>query len=125
MKVRLALVLTLVWLLPGCSAIPNMDSGSAACQNARGIGQPVVRADGSINQDVMPDLRGKTPAEAEAIAEERGHTVVFNVQGTCWCVPPPSGRVADQWFGEHGALWLWVEGFPPPSDQPPFQGWGC
>jgi hypothetical protein len=120
--------------LAGCAAVPNLDAGAAGCQNAHGIGQPDVfittpDASGNIvttgtNMDVMPQLRGKGVAEAAALARGAGHTVVFNVKGTCWCAIPPGGTVTDQWYGEHGALWLWVEGVEPSGD-PGFFGHGC
>jgi hypothetical protein len=125
MQLPLVVLLASSVFLAGCSAVPNMDTGSAACQNARGIGRAIDLPGGGSNMNVMPDLRGRTPAEARAIAVGRGHTVVFNVKAACWCVPPPGGTVTDQWFGEHGALWLWVDGFEPPSGDPPFRGWGC
>jgi hypothetical protein len=131
MAVRQALVRAILLLaaasagISGCSMVPNMDAGSAGCQNARGIGRPQDLPGGGTNMNVVPDLRGKGVAEAATLARSRGHTVVFNVQGTCWCVPPPGGTVTDQWYGEHGALWLWVEGLPAPTGDPGFLGYGC
>ena len=122
---RLLLCAATLVLLSACSAIPNMDAGSAGCQNARGIGRDVPLADGGTNMAVVPELHGLSPAEAEVRAEGLGHTVVFNTGGSCWCVPPPGGRVTESWFGQHGALWLWVEGAPTPAGEPPFAGWGC
>jgi hypothetical protein len=122
---RVVLLLACLLALSACSAVPNMDAGSAGCQNARGIGRAVDLVNGSTNMAVMPDVHGKTPAEAGEIARDRGHTVVFNADGACWCVPPPGGKVTQSWFSERGALWLWVDGFPAPSAQAPFNGWGC
>jgi hypothetical protein len=119
-----SLVLLVATVAIACSAVPNMDAGVAGCQNARGIGQPATLQNGATDTDVMPELRGLTPAEAASIARSRGHTVVFNVQGTCWCVPPPGGTVGEQWYGQHGALWLWVDGLEPSGD-PGFLGHGC
>jgi hypothetical protein len=101
-----------------------MDVGSAGCQNARGIGRPMDLADGSTNMAVLPNVHGLLPTEAKTVAEGLGHTVVFNASGTCWCVPPPGGKVTESWFSERGALWLWVDGFTPPGPAP-LMGWGC
>jgi hypothetical protein len=122
-----------LWALAGCSAIPNLDRGSAGCQNATGIG-PVpapgaVMADAPV--DIAPRLIGKSPSQAEAIAQASGHTVVFNVQiegfGECWCEPPPEGTVTSAWFNSHGALYLGVDGVDVghTADDQPFAGWGC
>ena len=95
------------------------------CQNASGTGPtegPVAFAD---------ELIGKDPPAAAAAARARGHTVVFNVQipgyGECWCDTPQMGKVVDAWWGQHGALWVMVEGVDvghTPEDQPAL-GWGC
>jgi hypothetical protein len=125
------LVAALAFTLAGCSLtqiVPNMDEGSAGCQRATGIGPiagPNQNQAHEIGQGVMPELHGKTPAQAKAIAGAQGHTVVFNVRGTCWCVPPMGGKVTDSWWGQHGALWLMVDDFTPPEGNPPFLGWGC
>ena len=109
----------------GCSAVPNLDRGSAGCQNAQGTGP----REGS--PPIEPLLIGKSPAEAESIAAARGHRVVFNVPipgyGECWCTPPPNGKVVRAWWGEHGALWLMVEGVNAghSADKQPLLGWGC
>jgi hypothetical protein len=108
--------------------VPNMDDGSAGCQNARGIGpipDPAAPQVQETGVGVMPELHGRSPAEARAAAVAAGHTVVFNVGGTCWCVTPPAGTVTDSWWGQHGALWLWVDGMTPPAEKPPFLGFGC
>ena len=124
-----------LWALAGCSAIPNLDSGSAGCQNATGIGP--VPEPGAVIVDAVNDvafeplLIGKSPSTAKAIATARGHTVVFNVQiegyGECWCEPPPEGTVASAWFNSHGALFLRVDGVDVghTADDQPFLGWGC
>ncbi len=122
---RLVLLVTAAVLLSACSAVPNLDAGSAGCQNARGIGLDVPLADGGTNMAVLPEVHGLAPMAAKARAESLGHTVVFNTGGSCWCVPPPGGRVTESWFGQHGALWLWVEGAATPAGAPPFAGWGC
>jgi hypothetical protein len=119
-------------VLLGCSGVPNLDAGSAGCSNARGIGPTADPGGGpqvaDIEQGVMPDLHDRSPAEAAArAAAAAGHTVVFNVDGECWCAPPPGGTVTRSWWGQHGALWLWVDGFDT-GNQPgeaPFMGWGC
>ena len=120
-----ALCLAGLVTLAACSAVPNLDAGSAGCQNTTGIGRSAPLADGETNMAVMPDLHGLAPAAAEGIAQARGHSVVFNSNGSCWCVPPPGGTVTESWFSGNGALWLWVDGFPEPSGEPPFLGWGC
>lgn len=127
---RFGLFVATLVVLGGCSGVPNLDAGSAGCQNARGIG-PSARAEENprvgTDMAVMPDLHGRTPAEAAAIAAAAGHTVVFNVDGQCWCVAPPGGTVTKSWWGQHGALWLWVDGLDT-GNQPgeaPFMGWGC
>ena len=122
---RFVVLFLLAVVLAGCSAVPNMDAGSAGCQNARGIGPPP--REGPTDMAVMPHLHGKDPFEAGQLAVARGHTVVFNADGSCWCVPPPGGTVTESWWGQHGALWLWVDGYAGPEKdrQPPFAGWGC
>jgi len=134
--VRTALCIALaLWALAGCSAIPNLDNGSAGCQNASGIG-PIpspgaVMLDSAKDVPIEPLLLGKTPIAAEAIAQAQGHTVVFNVQiegyGECWCEPPPMGTVASAWFNSHGALFLGIDGVDVghTADNQPFAGWGC
>ena len=109
---RAGTLLTLLTLFTGCSALPNMDLGSSGCQNARGIGPAgMTTFDG---EPVVAGVVGKSPVEAAAVARAMGHTVVFNVQipgyGECWCVPPPEGQVVSAWWGQHGALWLEVDG---------------
>lgn len=71
------------------------------------------------------DALSPTPAATTLAAV--GHTIVFNTGGDCWCVPPPGGRVTDAWFGQHDALWLWVDGVDPgvTAGEPPFLGYGC
>ena len=106
----------------GCSQVPNMDAGSAGCQNARGIG--VASNDAPA---ILAKVQGLSAADASIRMRAEGHTVVFNTGGDCWCVPPPGGRVTEAWFGQHGALWLWVEGTDPAltAGDPPFMGYGC
>jgi hypothetical protein len=118
----IAALVLVVTSLAACSSVPNMDAGSAGCQNATGIG-PV----GSETVPFKDELIGKGPAEAAAVAIGMGHTVVFNSGGDCWCVAPPQGQVTDAWFGQHGALWLWVDGVPAEltAGEPPFRGYGC
>jgi hypothetical protein len=128
---RLSQLAAATVMLAACTGMPNLDAGSAGCQNARGIG-PTTDPEGGpqvapIHQGVVPELHGKTPAEAAALGAAAGHTVVFNVNGQCWCVAPPGGTINDSWWGQHGALWLRVEGFET-ANQPgeaPFMGWGC
>jgi len=109
-------------LVAGCSLVPNMDSGSAGCQNARGIG--VASNDAPA---ILAQVQGMSAAEAMSTMSAQGHTVVFNTGGDCWCVPPPGGKVTEAWFGQHGALWLWVDGVDPAltAGEPPFKGYGC
>jgi hypothetical protein len=134
--VRIILCMALgLWALAGCSAIPNLDNGSAGCQNATGIG-PIpppgaVMLDTNNDVAIEPLLLGKSPIVAEAIAQAQGHTVVFNVQiegyGECWCEPPPMGTVASAWFNSHGALFLGIDDVDVghTADNQPFAGWGC
>jgi hypothetical protein len=134
---RVTFAVLVLWLLAGCSGIPNLDRGSAGCQNATGIGQVPPPADppNVVGAEATPEIAalliGKTPGAAAAIARGQGHTVVFNVQiegfGECWCEVPPMGTVASVWFNSHGALFLGVDGVDvghTPDDQP-FAGWGC
>lgn len=121
---RLLLLAVSVAILAGCGAIPNMDYGTSGCSNAHGIGPH----QGDVTD---PAMIGRSPAEAAAVATAAGHTVVFNVPinsfGECWCVPPPTGKVVQGWWGEHGQLWLMVEGVEAnhsPNEQPA-RGWGC
>jgi hypothetical protein len=117
-------------LVASCSAVPNLDFGSSGCSNARGIG-PTDTTEFESDKPVLRGLVGKSPADAASIARAMGHTVVFNVQipgyGECWCVPPPEGRVTMAWWGQHGALYLGVEGVDEghSPDGQPLRGWGC
>lgn len=106
----------------GCSGMPNMDAGGAGCQNARGIGTA-----SNHEPALLAMVEGKTALDAATTLAAAGHTIVFNTGGDCWCVPPPGGRVTDAWFGQHGALWLWVDGVDPAltAGEPPFLGYGC
>jgi hypothetical protein len=126
---RSLLVVLAALLLAGCSLVPNQDPGTSGCSNAVGIGPR--EQTGVHVAPVMPDVVGKGPAEAAALAASRGQTVVFNVQipgyGECWCVAPPEGEVVDAWWTERGALMLMVDGVDEghtAADQPP-TGWGC
>jgi hypothetical protein len=109
-------------VVASCSQVPNMDAGSAGCQNARGIG--VASNDAPA---ILAQVRGLSAAEASTRMRAQGHTVVFNTGGDCWCVPPPGGKVTEAWFGQHGALWLWIDGVDPALTvgDPPFMGYGC
>ena len=134
-RVALSMLIT-VWALAGCSAIPNLDHGSAGCQNATGIGPvPAVRTAldrAGIELIGEHTRRGFSFGGAvAALGKAQGHTVVFNVQiegyGECWCVPPPEGTVSSVWFNAHGALFLGVDGVDvghTANDQL-FAGWGC
>jgi hypothetical protein len=121
----LAMALVVAIAVGGCSAVPNLDRGTAGCNNARGDG-PV---DGALAFEKL--LIGKSPIEAASIAAERGHRVVFQVQipgyGECWCTPPPNGTVVRAWWNDHGALYLLVDGVDAghDADHQPFLGWGC
>ena len=124
------IMLALGVVLTGCSAlrlVPNQDHGSSGCQNARGIGP----ASGEGEPPIAAELIGRAPAEAAATAATQGHTVVFNVQiegyGECWCVPPPEGKVVEAWWGQHGALWLMVDGVDEghTGANQPARGRGC
>jgi hypothetical protein len=118
----LVVMVVVAAMVAGCSQVPNMDAGSAGCQNAREIG---VQSDDA--PEVMAEVRGLSPADAARRLNSEGHTVVFNTGGDCWCVPPPGGRLTMAWFGQHGALWLWVDGVDPAltAGEPPFLGYGC
>jgi hypothetical protein len=124
-------IVVIALVVSGCSLtqlVPNMDAGSAGCQRASGIGPtpaPDEPAAIALPASVMPELHGKSPAQAKALAEAQGHTVVFNVEGACWCVAPPGGTVTESWWNQHGALYLRVSDFPSPAEDPPFLGWGC
>ena len=122
MRRLVVVLLGSVALLAACSQVPNMDVGSAGCQNARGIGVASNNAPA-----VLAQVQGLSAAEAAARMKSQGHTVVFNTGGDCWCAPPPGGRVTEAWFGQHGALWLWVDGIDPAltAGDPPFMGYGC
>jgi hypothetical protein len=125
---QLAAAIALAVAVGGCSGltfVPNQDHGSSGCQNARGIGQQDAEV------ELAPVLMGMSPAEAATTARSLGHTVVFNVQitgyGECWCIPPPEGEVVEAWYGQHGALWLMIDGVDEghtPEVQPA-RGWGC
>lgn len=127
MRLKLEALLAASVALGGCSAVPNLDAGSAGCQNARGIGpRPADPAALQVtDMKAAPQMHGLTPADAASQARAAGHTVVFNTEGVCWCQPPPDGTVTESWWGQHGQLWLWVEGASVPNQEPPFLGWGC
>jgi hypothetical protein len=125
---RLAAAIAIAVAVSGCGGfafVPNQDHGSSGCQNARGIGQQ----DAAV--ELAPVLMGMSPAEAAATARSHGHTVVFNVPitgyGECWCIPPPEGEVVEAWYGQHGALWLMIDGVDEghTPDVQPARGWGC
>lgn len=128
-------MLAIALLTAGCTAltfVPNQDHGSSGCQNASGIGPAGGDGDAlDSDEGIAPLLIGKSPAEAAATAASQGHTVVFNVQiegyGECWCVPPPEGEVVEAWWGQHGALWLMVDGVEEghTGAVQPERGWGC
>jgi hypothetical protein len=120
-------ILALAVGLAGCSAVPNLDAGSAGCQNAHGIGPRPADPEAAqvTDMEAAPQVHGLAPAVAAATARAAGHTVVFNTEGVCWCEPPPDGTVTGSWWGEHGQLWLWVDGASVPADDVPFLGWGC
>jgi hypothetical protein len=56
MNVRSSFIVLLstVALLAGCSMVPNMDAGSAGCQNAKGIG---------VGSDDAPEVMAEMTAE--------------------------------------------------------------
>jgi len=115
-----------VVLLAGCSQVPNMDAGQAGCVNARGIGVPSNGGPSNDESAIFAQVEGLSAAEASNKMKAQGHTVVFQTGNGCWCVPPPGGEVTMAWFGQHGALWLGVDGVDPaPAGAPPFLGWGC
>jgi hypothetical protein len=129
---RAARVGTLVMILPlvaACGSLGIDNAGSIGCQEAKGTG-PAGMAPG-VDGPVIDGVVGTSPAEAATFARALGHTVVFNVQiagyGECWCVPPPEGTVAEAWWGQHGALWLGVDGVDVghTKDVQPLLGWGC
>jgi len=128
--VRITWLVVALLLFTGCSAIPNLDRGSAGCQNAVGIG-PTNVTKFDTDKPVIEGVVGKPPVEAAAIARAMGHTVVFNVQipgyGECWWAPPPQGKVTTAWWGQHGALWLGADGvnLGHTPDRQPAAGWGC
>ena len=76
---------------------------------------------------ILAQVEGLSAAEAWNKMKAQGHTVVFHTGNGCWCVPPPGGKVTFAWFGQHGALWLMVDGVDPAltAGDPPFLGWGC
>jgi hypothetical protein len=121
-------LLAAVVLLAGCSALPGVEAGGG-CQRAVGIGPKGMTAGDAV--PVVDGVVGKSAVEAAAIARAMGHTVVFNVQipgyGECWCVAPPMGEVVTAWWGQHGALWLQVDGVDlgHTADDQPLLGWGC
>ncbi len=76
---------------------------------------------------ILAQVEGLSAAEAWDKMTALGHTVVFDT-GNCWCVPPPSGKVAFAFFGQHGALHLMLDEVDPallPGGDPPFLGYGC
>jgi len=115
--IRPLLLVAAIFAIGACSAVPNLDRGSMGCANAVGIGPTGGRV------PFAGLLIGKSPGEAAAVAVSQGHTVVFSVQaphyGECWCATPLGGQVKDAWWGEHGALWLLVEGFDPGTRRTP------
>lgn len=121
----LAAVAAFACVLAGCSAVPNLDRGSAGCANTSGPGP----SEGAV--PFRQALIGRSPADAAAIVVSLGHVAVFNVQipgyGECWCDPPPEGRVIDAWWGGNGQLYLQVDGVDEghSAENQPLLGWGC
>jgi hypothetical protein len=121
----LSVFLVVTIAVAGCSAVPNLDRGTAGCQNAQGPGPQ----DSSAPIERL--LIGKSPVEAASIAAASGTRVVFSVQipgyGECWCTPPPNGTVVQAWWNGRGALYLMVDGVDAghTADNQPFFGWGC
>ena len=71
MRVRRSFLawLTAATILAGCSIVPNMDAGSAGCQNATGIG--VASNDAP---EVMAEVGGLSAADAASRLEaKRSH----------------------------------------------------
>src|SRR4051812_21031575 len=106
---RLLLVSAFVFLLAGCSAIPNLDQGGMGCQNA-GDG---TQRDGNPTDQGQPlagiDVVGQSPADIGRIAEDKGLIVRYHLNyatdgdgggyGECWCTPPSEGRVSEVFWG--------------------------
>ncbi len=103
MKVRhpVATLLAVTAVVAGCSMVPNMDAGSAGCQNTTGKGIASDYAPG-----VMAVVGGMSAADAASRMEAEGHTIVFNTGGACWCKPPLGGHVTMAWFSPRGAVAL-------------------
>jgi hypothetical protein len=126
---RSVVLFVLTFAVAGCqdvlSEVPNMDYGSSGCANTRGPAM-VPRL------PTAAELKGKTPAQAGAVAAGLGHVVVWNRQtqgyGECWCIPPTVGVATGEVFlGDHNQLFILVDASTVRSserEQPP-AGWGC
>lgn len=116
--------LSLVLLLAGCSAVPNMDTTGSGCANRSGNGP---RDEGGDPPGIPLDgLAGLTPAAAVVAATGMGHVVVFRQDHlSCVCIPPPGyGPVTDGWWGSRGQLYLELDNVTPQGQRLP-DGTGC
>lgn len=103
---RLALVATLLLVLSGCSAIPNMDSTGSGCANRSGSGP---RDQGEDPTGIpLAGISGLIPVDAVAAAEKTGNVVVFRLNSmACVCTPPPGyGPVREGWWASRGQLYV-------------------
>lgn len=132
---RLLLLFALLVVLTGCSAVPNLDQGGMACQNA---------GDGQQHEGIPTDpgqplagiaVVGRTAADVGLDAEAHGLVVRYHLSYAtggsggyteCWCTPPTEGRVTDVFWGSNGQLFVVADTDMKPGgrNQPTF-GWGC
>jgi hypothetical protein len=133
---QLAAILAMAFVLGGCSAVPNLDQGGMACQNA-GDG---TQHTGNPTDPGQPlagiDVADRAPADVGREAEARGLVVRYHLAyattndgggyAECWCTPPTEGQVAQVFWGTNGQLFVEADTAMKPGgrDQPTF-GWGC
>lgn len=132
----LVLIAAAALLIAGCSAVPNLDQGGMACQNARDgtlrTGNPTDPGQPLAGVDVID----RAPADVGQIAQARGLIVRYHLDyatdaggggyAECWCTPPNEGRVNEVFWGSNGQLFIVAHTDMKPGgrEQPTF-GWGC
>jgi hypothetical protein len=133
---RWLLIVGSVFVLTGCSAVPNLDQGGMGCQNAgdgtQHAGNPTDPGQPLAGVDVV----GQSSADVGRAAEAKGLVVRYHLDyatdgngggyAECWCTPPNEGRVNEVFWGSSGQLFVvaYTAMKPGGRDQPTF-GWGC
>jgi hypothetical protein len=133
--IGLASAIVLAAAFSGCGGLSlfELETG-LACQQPPD--EPAPDADVI---EKLPDLGGKTPAQAAALLDGISeievswrYSYMFEAGGNtgyseCWCVPPPDGVVQQAELAEGNLYIVFVERAGPiPGGRPqPVEGWGC